>query len=668
MMDPHLSEDVIEALAHDRFDLAPSEAVGHVASCADCRARVDETRELSFSLRDALRGDARLDFDLDAIVQSAVAAGHAAPAVEPRRSLRAAQRPSRSALGLGIAAGLTVAALPVLVSRPELPSVGVAVDLMRAGRLVVSAIDGAVTTAVPGGWGLVMFAGIVALGILAVPAWRLATRRSAMPGSLLMSAASLALCLSFAPRASALEFEGELPEEVRLNLDVVQVPTSEALRRIATGAQLGLVVTLPEDPKVTVRVRKAPLREVLTAVLGDAPVLVKREGSLLIVRPAPSKAEPPATLPPSEAPLLAPAPPVPPTPPPPPALPRLRKGKGNDRVNFGGNSVIRRGERVGDVVTLGGNTTIYGVVEGDVVVIGGNTTIKRGAEVFGEIVAMGGNVDTERGARLHQDGDEDRSAADEAQADAEQAAEEAAAAAEEAAAEAEEAAAEADEGDGGVGLAGRSDDAEDHRGMVGVQHGGDRGGDDDEHEEEEAGWFADTLSSFSRHALLFVLGLVLLGAFPARLSGVTRAIGESPLRAGALGALGVAASIVLSIVLVITIIGIPAAIVLLIGSALALYAGLAATALVVGGALPLGGVRGFPIRELALGVLLLFILSQIPVVGAIALAVASAVGFGAILSTRFAAPAATVPPAPPAGEPPPPPVFPEVPPTRPEVV
>jgi hypothetical protein len=647
MMDPHLSDDVIEALAHDRLDLAPSEAADHVAGCAECRALVEEAQALSFSLRDALwssRENTALDLELDAIVSAAVTAGLSPDRREALASLRPVKAPARTPLALAIAAGLAVAALPALVSRPELPSVGLAVDLLRALRLVLSAVDVAVS-AVPGGWGLVMFTGLVSLALLALPAYRLAGARRRVPGSLVMSLASVALCFALVPPAHALEFEGELPEQAQLTIDLNQVPTSEALRRIAQAAQLGLVVTLPDDPKVTVRVRKAPLKEVLTAVLGDAPVLVKREGSLLIVRPlpaaAPAEPTPPAPpAPPSEAPIVQPLVPLPPTPPLPPSLGRRGRGR-NDRVTFGGNSVIRAGERVKDVVTLGGNTTIYGIVEGDVVVIGGNTTIKKGAEVFGEIVALGGNVDTEEGAVLHQ-GQSDDDGADEPAEDED----------EDAQAEAED----SDESD-----AGEPDDQgedEDDTVVAGVRaqgsgHGGGAGHppDHDEASEESSGWFSDTLSSFSRHALLFVLGLVLLGAFPSRLSGVTSAIQAAPLRAGALGVLGVLGAAVLSVLLTITLIGIPAAIVLLLGSALALYAGLAATALVVGGMLPFGSVRGQPIRELAVGVLLLFLLSRIPVLGAIAMGVACAVGFGAIVSTRFAAP--PLPPAPPAeGTPP----------------
>jgi hypothetical protein len=660
MMDPHLSEDVIEALAHDRFELAPSGAADHVASCAECRALVEETRALSFSLRDALRENTALDLELDAIVSAAVAAGLEPERQEALASLPPVKAPGRTPLAIAIAAGLAVAALPSVMTRPELPSVGVAVDLLRAFRLVFSALDVAVS-AMPGGWGLVMFTGLVALGLLAVPAYRLSGGRHRVPSSVMMSLASVALCFALVPSAHALEFEGELPEQATLTIDLKQVPTSEALRRIAQAAQLGLVVTLPDDPKVTVRVRKAPLKEVLTAVLGDAPVLVKREGSLLIVRPlptAPSEPTPPTPpTPPGEVPLVQPHVPTPPTPPLPPSLGRKGRNR-NDRVTFGGNSVIRAGERVKDVVTLGGNTTIYGIVEGDVVVIGGNTTIKKGAEVFGEIVALGGNVDTEEGATIHQGASHDEDEADEPEDEDE---DESA----DAEADADETDEDGDDSDAGAG----HDDEEDgsRHGAAGIKksdHDGHGGGDHDAGSEED-GWFAESLFAFSRYALLFVLGLVMLLLVPARLAGVTRAITTAPLRAGALGFVSAIGAALLCVLLTITLIGAPAAFALAVAASLTLFAGLAATGFVLGGLLPIKAIRGQPILELVAGMLLLFFVSRLGGFGFFLVSVACLIGSGAIVSTRFAAPPA--PPVPPAGETPP--TSPVVPgPTTPEVV
>jgi hypothetical protein len=193
--------------------------------------------------------------------------------------------------------------------------------------------------------------------------------------------------------------------------------------------------------------------------------------------------------------------------------------------------------------------------------------------------------------------------------------------------------------------------------MVSRGHHHDDDEDEDSDSDEHQSWLSSTLSSLSRHALLFVLGLVLLGAFPRRIRAVNAVIMESPLRAGATGVLAALAAVVLCLLLVITIIGIPAGIVLALGSALAGYAGLAATAWVVGSVLPIEKLRGHPIRELGAGVFLLFLTSRVPVLGAVVLAVACAVGLGAIVRTRFAEPPLT-PPAPPEAPPPEPPLDP----------
>jgi hypothetical protein len=118
----------------------------------------------------------------------------------------------------------------------------------------------------------------------------------------------------------------------------------------------------------------------------------------------------------------------------------------------------------------------------------------------------------------------------------------------------------------------------------------------------------------------------------------------------------------LCVLLVITLIGIPAAIVLALGLFLALYAGVAATASVIGKYLPVRWAHGSPIRELAAGVLVLFVVSLVPVLGAIALGAACMVGLGAIVQTRFAArsPEGDLPPA--GDVPPQAPIVPDMPP------
>jgi hypothetical protein len=673
-MDAHLTERALEALANDREDLAPDDARVHLESCAECRESLSRARTVSFDLGASLREDTTFDLaglDLDALVSQVVAESAAEADLAAHSVLASGRRPvrqqSHTSLVLSLMAGLIVAALPGIVHRPELPSVGTAIDLVHLARTVFSAIDGALVSRLPGGWGLVMMVGLMLFGVLMMPARRLATRsasshRSFLPLSAL-SALVLGVSLAATPSAQALDLEGEFPDTLVVSLDVQQLPTSEALRRIATSAKLGLVVTLPDDPKVTVRVQRAPLAAVLRAVLGDAPVLVKREGTMLIVRPAPSAqpAEPAGPAEPAEdeppmvtgtQPMLPPnvnIPPVPPVPPI-PGIPNVlgrrdkngKKHRHADRVVFGGSTTVQKEEIVGDVVTIGGSATIYGTVEGDCVVMGGSVRIKKGAVVYGELVAMGGSVATEPGAIVYNgerappdttaqgtDAQDDKTDKTAKKDD------------------------DDDDGDGDVDEA-DDDDEDDHKIAIGVHHDKD----DDDDKAEKAGFLERTLEGLSKHALIFVFGLILMWAFPARLALVTRTITENPVRAGALGILGALGAVVLTVLLVITIIGIPAAIVLVLGSALALYAGLAASASVAGRYVPLDRVKGNPTRELAAGVFLLFLVSRIPVIGHIITAIAFAVGLGAIVRTRFATqmPTNSAPPPPPSstGDVPPP--------------
>ncbi len=71
------------------------------------------------------------------------------------------------------------------------------------------------------------------------------------------------------------------------------------------------------------------------------------------------------------------------------------KIEGDLRV-FGGNVELLRGSQVdGDVQVFGGNLTVYGEVKGDIVVWGGNVRLKDGAIIRGDVVAMGGDVERE---------------------------------------------------------------------------------------------------------------------------------------------------------------------------------------------------------------------------------------------------------------------------------
>jgi len=615
-MDRHLSEHDLEAVAHGRVELLSAQAREHLIDCETCAETVRDTRQLSESVGLALREQFSLDASLvDDLVSSVLndVSGKELPA------------PPRTNLVSGLLGGLIVAAASGALSGPKLPSrwpsLSMAYEVLRVGRAVMGAID-QVVSHLPGGWGLIMVCAWLLLALLLLPA-RLLLARSQPPLSRLITGLMLLCVVVMAQPVRALDFEGELPEQKRVSLNVTREPTSKVLARVAEAAGLDLVSTLPEDPLVSVRVKQATLRDVLTAVLFEQSVVVRVEGKMLSVRGV--RLTPPVS-PDSDAGLALPPPTVPgadrqdaklpsrpdsavdmrPVPSAPP-LPGASTTRATDRLVVGERSTVAAGERVRDAIVVGGSLTVFGVVEGDAVAIGGSIHLMPGSVVRGELIALGGSVTQEKGATvLDQRGDEQRAAdrddgADEPVTDA---------------------------GDADAGEASGEDS-------------GDSAADDKDGDEE--GFVSQTLSSASSHALLFVFGLVLLGIWPQRIDALQGTISGSPLRTFALGVLGALGALVVCLLLIITIIGIPAAIVLALASALAIYAGAAAAALAIGRVLPFERLAKNPVLQLGAGVFVLFIFARIPVLGGVLFVIAAALGFGAILRTRLGQPAPASP-------------------------
>lgn len=400
--------------------------------------------------------------------------------------------------------------------------------------------------------------------------------------------------------AAAFELQGEWPAEPEhVTLAVEHEATSRALRLAAESAGLDLIATLPVDPPCTVRVRGAALPDVLSAILAEQPVVVTRTGRMIVVRPAPAgaaatpSAEPtqPAATPPAvpgvpfsatapspptppgpPSPPPAPAVPVPPPPPAPPVPPAT-----SDRVTFTGDITVRQGERVRDVVTMGGDARIEGEATGDVVTMGGDIEVASTGIVHGDLVTMGGDIDVEDGGVVHGQ--------------------------------------RVQTGNGDVGVS------------IGV--------DPEAAASSVSSWFSDSIGSAARYALLFLLGLVLLGLAPERLDTLRLALVKLPTRSAATGLVGLIAAVILVVVLCITIIGIPAAVLLVLALPVAIYVGMAAAASVIGALLPSARLKDRPVLQLAAGVALLFGVSLLPFVGDIAIAIAAVVGFGTVVLTRF---------------------------------
>lgn len=596
----HLSERALEAVSGQRGDLVSSEAHAHLAQCPACTERVVDARLARSQVSAALRVELG-EGELDALVRAALEA--AAPVALPDAAARAmdTHRPSRRALLVGAVFGVLVSFTLGALSLDGLPRVGRLFAFAHEVRAIFGAIDQLVDALLPGGWGtlalvcsVLLAAALVPLRTLVAPKGSAAivASRAGMTTLCVLLCALPAVLL--VPRARALDFAGAWPANERLTVVAEGVPSSVALERAAQAAGLGFVGALASDPPTNLRVRDASLRDVVTAVLGrDAPFVVERSATLLIVRP----------LPPAPAPAPAPAPVASPAPASVPAaapeVPRASRASGrgaHERVSFGGEVVVRAGEVVESVVTMGGGATIDGEVLRDVVTMGGGVHVRRGGIVRGEIVAMGGRVQVDEGAT---------------------------------------AAERVEVGATPRGLSVHARDADDGDETTQLYDLGSGAAGTAVHAASEvADWLRETLASASRHALLFLFGLLLLGLAPARLEVVTHAVAALPGRSVVTGALSAFAAALLALVLVITLVGIPGAIVLALGAALGVYGGLVAVAAVVGRILPIRALHGRPVLQLAAGVLLLFFVSRAPVVGALVPFVAALIGLGAVVVTR----------------------------------
>jgi hypothetical protein len=270
--------------------------------------------------------------------------------------------------------------------------------------------------------------------------------------------------------------------------------------------------------------------------------------------------------------------------------------KGKDKV-LSGDVTIGPGERWRDVVALRGNvrmgpgssarqvTAVLGsvelepgaTVEREVVAVGGNVHVSSGAHVGNDAVSVGGEVSIDQGGIV--DGQEVSVSVP---------------------------------GLGSlIGLASPSPGA--GKGMA-------------------FGW--RILQALAKFVVFFLLALLLRAVAPARLDRVTASLTRAPVRDVLVGLLGTIAMPVLTVLLVVTIVGILLVPVQLIAILLAAILGYTALALLIGRAIPLEGKKGDAIIQLAIGTGIVVLVSEIPVVGVLAMISAWLLVFGAVLRSR----------------------------------
>ncbi|MGF1464624.1 MAG: polymer-forming cytoskeletal protein [Sandaracinaceae bacterium] len=568
-MSRHLDERALEALATGRDDLLRPDEREHLATCIPCRSQLEATREEVEDASVALRRLPAEVPDLDAMVSAALA--EAPPPVDV----------SRGSLRWGAAVGLSAAAVAAVGVLPD--SVAALSGAWRFGWgawPALSALDRAVEALVPGGWPMVAVLGLLGAAALASPVPLLGRLRRVRSGAAAVGGVVvMAAILGGAPSALAYRVEGAFPADlVPVTLDVDREPRSAAIRRAARSAGLDLAMTLPPslgDPDVTLQLQERPLSEVLEALLGDADVVVEVRGSILTIRP---DADPEAPVPRNE-------------------------GKLRDRSSFGesvevgpdeevrnvftmGGDTRVRGRAFGDVVTMGGNAEVEGSVLGDVVTMGGHAEIE--GDVLGDVATMGGDITVRDGGHVY----------------------------------------------GDIHAMGGEIEIEDLGRVDGDQTAGSPRLGAFHEEEPGPGRFLKRLFERTlKHALLFLLGLVMLGVWKTQFITVRRALAERPLFRGLMGLVGLVVGVILTAGLVVTIIGIPAALGLILLLFAAGFVGSAAGAWWLGTVLPWGEER--PVVQLGIGVGLLFLLSFIPVVGDLASCAVTLAGLGAVIATRF---------------------------------
>lgn len=524
---------------------------------------------------------------LDAVARSkdesrelSVALRRAVPSADVDDLVAAAMRhadaptPSRRSLRIGAALGTLAltGSLALSLVLDGTATIERAQRLLRATLTLGGAAERAVAM-LPGQGNTLSIAAAAALFVLAV-LFRLVDRGRLLRAGGAIAPFVLAATLGVGT-AHAYEIEGACgTTPVRVSVD--RAPRSVALRQALASGGLGLAYALPDDPPVSVHVGRAPLSHVLGALLGGAPVRVRCTGSIVAVEPMTWTT---------------------PAPVPPPVIggtwrlssttatpsPVLR-----DVLTFGGDALVAAIDDVRDVVTMGGDAHVAGRAYGDVVTMGGDAEIS--GLVVGDVFTMGGNIHVAREGSVH--GRLDAMGGE-----------------------------VVDERMGGgmaapppLALMGGPTPM---AGCAPTPHG-----------------VADFLGSGARHALLFLFGLLFLGLAPKRLRAISNVLVDRPGRATFAGALGAVGLPILCVALIITLVGIPVAAVVAFLGVIAGLAGLVAASMVIGAAIPWRRLSGRPVAQLAVGTVVLFLVSQVPWVGGVAWLLALVAGLGAFVLTR----------------------------------
>jgi len=394
-----------------------------------------------------------------------------------------------------------------------------------------------------------------------------------------------------------------------------QGPLGGALKQLAAQGGINLVVSGDFNQPVQLLFKDIPADEALRIVAKSNHLQLEHDGSVWTLSPLPA-GQTALTPPPAVAPAAKPeldedaaeanadandededsaeeAPPAPPngfsiTPPMPPAgpVPPMRFGRHSDRDLVGTGSVtVAEGQTVDRAVAFGGTLTVNGTVEGDATAFGGNLHLGPHAVVKGKAIAFGGSVEREEGARI---GGQQISFGDRHV--------------------------------GSVLAEGLSEGVANVQTQPEISHS---------HPMSAIAWF---LMEF---VLCFGMGFLFLMFVPQPMKQIEGELRRDWLRCGATGFLGALAVGPLSVLLVISVLGILVLPVLWIGLVLAACMGYTAIANEIGIRLPVLRGKKTQATVLAVGTVLLLLVSRLPLFGPLLLALVGILGLGAIIRTRF---------------------------------
>ncbi len=390
--------------------------------------------------------------------------------------------------------------------------------------------------------------------------------------------------------------------------DFVDVPTRDALLAIGRTAGLSLVLPPGSHGTVTAHFKDVPVGDALGVVLDQAGLVAERRGAIVVVtagpggaggggsRAAPANAEADedaeegagsragGAAPSAKGGAAAPAPDRP-----------KRRGGGHDVDQVGGDVVVEAGQPARDAVAVGGSVTVRAGGEArDAVAILGSVILEPGASVRGA-VAVGGDVRVAAGASVERDA----------------------------------------VSVGGRVEAGPGATIGGQRTSVPFPVGGHALDLVRSHGVEVHHPLWRVASALARFAVYLAVALFLTLLFPHRVEAVAASMVANPAGSVLAGLLGLVAQPLLLVLLLVTVVGIPLIPVQLFGLAAAGALGFTALAFQLGRSLLPRGQRGGGVLSLAIGVAVLVVGTQIPVLGWIVLAALFLLTFGAVIRTRF---------------------------------